>query len=200
MAVCRGGGSRAKRSCAADRRTSRSGCVPVRLRAGFACAEAVGAPGFQAGPLGGGPPVGAELLTADCERLGPAGGRVLPGLLPAVQAAPGGAPDPPARAGRASFPPSPAVPCAPSTPAKGIHDLQAGRRCNSAVSDHGVTDDGRGPPPQHERPAARRWRARMPHPAGAWPGSRSPRSSVSRPRMSPARPASERMARRVPAT
>src|SRR5215469_2385796 len=48
------------------------------------CAEFVGVASGQPRPLSGGPPVEAELLALGRERLGPAGRRVLPCFLPAV--------------------------------------------------------------------------------------------------------------------
>ncbi len=59
----------------------------VRVRgggsgSGAGGAKVVGASGLQAGPLGGGTSVGAQV--GHHGRLWPAGGRVLPGLLPAV--------------------------------------------------------------------------------------------------------------------
>src|SRR5262249_18010032 len=48
-----------------------------------AASEVVGISGLQAGPLGGGTSINAEILLA-FESLRPAGRRVLPGLLPPV--------------------------------------------------------------------------------------------------------------------
>jgi len=56
----------------------------VRPAANLPALKVVGAASDQAGPLGGGPAVGPELVTADAEQLGPAGRGVLPGFLAAV--------------------------------------------------------------------------------------------------------------------